>query len=49
MGTFVCSPAESIELMNICDGNKNCNGGEDERFSLCKSGCCQSINGVMSL
>ena len=23
--------------MNICDGNKDCSGGEDERFTLCKS------------
>ena len=37
VGTFVCSPTESVELMSICDGNKDCTGGEDERFTLCKS------------
>ena len=36
-GMFVCSSSESVELERICDGNKDCNGGEDERLVLCKS------------
>lgn len=50
VGTFICSPTESVELMNICDGNKDCREGEDERFTLCKSErVLPSTNGVMSM
>ena len=35
--TFNCSSNESVDLIRICDGNRDCSKGEDERFILCKS------------
>ena len=34
---FACSSNESIGVMQICDGNKDCSRGEDEHFKLCRS------------
>ena len=34
---FVCTPGENIGMEMLCDGNRDCDNGNDETTSLCES------------
>jgi hypothetical protein len=35
--TFQCNSAENVSIVNLCDGNADCAGGDDETTPLCES------------
>ena len=34
---FACSPGDLIDVLQLCDGNEDCDGGDDETTALCES------------
>ena len=34
---FACSPGILIDVLQLCDGNEDCTGGDDETTTLCES------------
>ena len=34
---FVCTSGENVNLTALCDGVRNCGGGDDETTPLCES------------
>ena len=34
---FVCTPGENIDVSQLCDGNRDCQNGDDETTTLCES------------
>ena len=34
---FACSPGDLIDVLQLCDGNEDCEGGDDETTALCES------------
>lgn len=36
-GMFVCTPGTNVNLDQLCDGNNDCPGGDDETVLLCES------------
>lgn len=36
-GVFACTSGEDVNLDQLCDGNRDCGGGDDETTPLCES------------
>ncbi|CAI8032806.1 hypothetical protein GBAR_LOCUS18527, partial [Geodia barretti] len=37
--TFACSPGIEVSASTLCDGNRDCPGGDDETTTICENKC----------